>query len=658
MNAPNKLLLLGNDKHDDGHDTGHGAAGHGDAHGAHGHGHGTGHGDGGHGTSHGAHTLVFQDAGHEVHGDGAFFHPAVAFVLVAALVLMWSARGWKYLLLIAPAVAIGSVLSMEPGTYFSVPYLGLELTFGRVDRLSIIFAHVFAIQSLIGFIYAMHLEEKSQHVAALMYVAGGFGCVFAGDYLTLFIFWEVMSVASSFLVWLNRTPVSIKAGFRYFLFHTLGGLLLLGGMLLRYGDIGTFAFTPVDFSAVQYYDWLILIGFCVNAAVVPLHAWLPDAYPEATVTGAVFMSAFTTKTAVYVLARAFAGWEVLAVAGTIMCLYGVFYATIENNARRILSYHIVSQVGYMVAGIGIGTAMTVNGACAHAYAHILYKGLLFMGCGCLLYAAGTTKLTELGGLASRLPWVMFCYMIAAVSISGMPFFNGFVSKTMTITGAAEAHRTWLALGMEVAAVGTFLSVGIKLPYFAFWYKAEDTTRKLTPIPTNMYVAMFIGSALCFATGIYPNFLYDLLPYQMEHAYVPYTPWHVLQAFLILGFTGLGFYVMRKVIKPHPSRNLDFDWVYRLGGKLSYLLVSLPAAFFDNFWTNVWKTGGLRALMGSAFASGVFDRKGVDGVVDGTAYTVRGIGRVAAKMQTGRLQDYLAMAVLFGLGIFTVIWMLS
>ena len=127
-----------------------------------------------------------------------------------------------------------------------------------------------------------------------------------------------------------------------------------------------------------------MIGFCVNAAVIPLHAWLPDAYPEATVTGAVFMSAFTTKTAVYVLARGFAGFEILAIMGTLMTLYGVFYATIENNARRILSYHIVSQVGYMVAGIGVGTAMTVNGACAHAYAHILYKGLLFMGAGTLL----------------------------------------------------------------------------------------------------------------------------------------------------------------------------------------------------------------------------------------------------------------------------------
>ena len=340
-------------------------------------------------------------------------------------------------------------------------------------------------------------------MAACLYIAGAFGCTFAGDYVTLFIFWELMSVSSTFLVWLRRVPASTRAGMRYFLFHVLGGLFLLAGLLLRYQATGTFAFEAADPAAARLWDILIMLGFCVNAAVIPLHAWLPDAYPEATVTGAVFMSAFTTKTAVYVLLRGFAGFEILAVMGTLMTLYGVIYATIENNARRILAYHIVSQVGYMVAGVGVGTAMTINGACAHAYAHILYKGLLFMGAGALLYAAGTAKLTELGGLFRRLPWVFVWYMVAAVSISGFPLFSGFVSKTMTITGAAEAHHTWLALGMEVAAVGTFLSVGIKLPYFA-WFGRPDPGMALKPIPRNMYAAMAIAGFLCFFIGVQPG----------------------------------------------------------------------------------------------------------------------------------------------------------
>src|SRR6266571_4192049 len=182
-----------------------------------------------------------------------------------------------------------------------------------------------------------------------------------------------MSIGSVFLVWLRGTPASTAAGFRYFLFHIFGGLFLLAGLLLRHAALGTFAFTAVAPEAARYFDYLILIGFLVNAAFAPLHAWLPDAYPEATVTGAVFMSAFTTKTAVYVLLRGFAGTEVLVWLGAAMAVYGVVYAVLENDARRLLAYHIISQVGYMVCGVGIGSALAANGATAHAFAHILYK---------------------------------------------------------------------------------------------------------------------------------------------------------------------------------------------------------------------------------------------------------------------------------------------
>ncbi|CCO25046.1 Na(+)/H(+) antiporter subunit D [Maridesulfovibrio hydrothermalis] len=582
-----------------------------------------------------------------------FLHPAVGFIALAMALPFFRGRQWKWLLLIPPIIAIVVVFTATMGTFGVIPYLGNTLILGRVDKLSLVFANVFAIQSLIGMIYALHMDDKAHHASAALYVAGAFGCVFAGDYLTLFIFWELMAVASTFLVWLHRTKTSSASGFRYFLFHMLGGLFLLGGLLLRYSEIGTFAFLPVDPGSVQYYDWLILIGFCVNAAVVPLHAWLPDAYPEATIPGAVFMCAFTTKTAVYVLARGFSGVYALAVAGTFMAVYGVLYASMENNARRILSYHIVSQVGYMVAGIGIGTAMCLNGAVAHAYAHILYKGLLFMGVGTVLYAVGSADLDKLGGLVGKMPWVVLLYMVGAVSISGMPFFNGFVSKTMTITGAAESHHTLLAVGLEIAAVGTFLSVGIKLPYFAFWNKPARTDIKLNPIPKNMYVAMGIAATLCFAQGVYPQMLYMLLPFPVE--YQPYTPWHLLQAAMLLAFTGAGFWVMRKVIVPHHGRNLDFDKLYRFIGNGALQVVCRPLAWVDSVWTTVYRVIGLKWLMDSAAGSSWFDRKGIDTVVDGTAYTVRNIGRTSAKIQTGRLQDYLGMAVFIALCIYGLVW---
>jgi len=581
-----------------------------------------------------------------------FLHPSLFFVACAAAVWLLPGRLGRWLPPVAAALAISSVLAMQPGTYTRFNYLGLTLGLGRVDALSTVFAHVFAIQALIGFIFALHVEDRWQHVATCMYIAGAFGCTFAEDYVTLFIFWELMSVASTFLVWLRRVPASTRAGIRYFLFHILGGLLLLAGLLLRHQATGTFAFEAADPAAARFYDTLIMLGFCVNAAVIPLHAWLPDAYPEATVTGAVFMSAFTTKTAVYVLLRAFTGFEILGIMGTLMTIYGVIYATIENNARRILAYHIVSQVGYMVAGVGVGTAMTVNGACAHAYAHILYKGLLFMGAGTLLYAAGTAKLSELGGLYRRLPWAFLWYMVAAVSISGFPLFSGFISKTMTITGAAEAHHTWLALGMEFAAVGTFLSVGIKLPYFA-WFSRPDPGIALKPVPRNMYVAMGIAGFLCFYIGVQPGFLYRLLPNPVE--YIPYTPWHVLQSLLLLGFTGLGFYLLRHKLVPEAKINLDFDYVYRMVGRLVVALARRPVEQIDDWWTEFYSRAGLRGLMKIAGGSVWFDKSAIDGVVDGTAVGVRRIGRTATGAQTGRLQDYLAAAILLGLAVFALVW---
>jgi multicomponent Na+:H+ antiporter subunit D len=581
-----------------------------------------------------------------------FFHPSLIFGACAALVWLLPGRTGRFLPPAAAALAIASVLAMNEGLYAQTGYLGLTLRLGRVDALSHLFAHVFAIQALVGFIFALHVEDRWQHVAACLYIAGAFGCTFAGDYVALFIFWELMSVSSTFLVWLRRMPASTRAGMRYFLFHVMGGVFVLAGMLLRYQALGTFAFEAVDPAAARYYDFLILAGFCVNAAVIPLHAWLPDAYPEATVTGAVFMSAFTTKTAVYVLARGYAGFEVLAVMGTLMTIYGVVYATIENNARRILAYHIVSQVGYMVAGVGIGTAMTLNGACAHAYAHILYKGLLFMGAGTLLYAAGTAKLSELGGLFRRLPWAFGWYMVAAVSISGFPLFSGFVSKTMTITGAAEAHHPWLALGMEFAAVGTFLSVGIKLPYFA-WFAKPDPGMRLRPVPRNMYAAMGLAGVLCFLIGVQPGLLYRLLPYPA--GYVPYTAWHVLQTLLLLGFTGLGFYLLRAKLAPEAKINLDWDYVYRLAGRLVLCLARRLLERADAGWSEFYHRAGLKGLLRVARGSVWFDTSAIDGAVDGTAAAMRRIGRAAALAQTGQLQNYLATAVLVGLIVFAVVW---
>jgi len=344
---------------------------------------------------------------------------------------------------------------------------------------------------------------------------------------------------------------------RYLLFHVFGGAVLLAGILLHAAETGSLLVERLA-AGGSVGSWLILAGIAVNAAVVPLHAWLADAYPKATVTGAVFLSALTTKTAVYVLLRIFPGWEVLIYLGVLMALYGVVFAVLANDIREILAYHIISQVGYMVAGAGIGTEMAVNGAAAHAFCHILYKSLLFMGAGAVLHTTGKSKLTELGGLGKRQPLLLCLYMVGAFSISGFPLFNGFVSKSMVVAAAGAAHHDIVMLLLLLASVGTFLHTGLKLPY-GTWF-GED--RGLSPAapPRNMYLGMAGAAFFCILYGVAPGLLYGMLPYAVH--FVPYTFAHLVEISQGSIFTFLAFWIFRRQVAGEAGITLDVDWFYR------------------------------------------------------------------------------------------------
>jgi multicomponent Na+:H+ antiporter subunit D len=372
---------------------------------------------------------------------------------------------------------------------------------------------------------------------------------------------------------------SLKAGFRYLMVHLFGGGMLLAGIVLHIAETGSFA---VDRLAPDgsLASWLMLIGVGLNAAIPPVHAWLPDAYPKATVTGAVFMSAFTTKAAVYVLIRVFPGWKILLVMGVLMTVYGVVFAVLANDIRQILAYHIVSQVGYMVAGAGIGTEMALNGSAAHAFSHILYKALLFMAAGAVIETTGRSKLTELGGRAKRQKGIFVLYMVAAFSISGVPLFNGFISKSMVVAAAGEAGYNTAMLLMTLASVGTFLSVGLKLPYFTWFGPAAKLEPKKPP--RNMSVGMGLVAALCLGYGIVPSFLYKILPFPVE--YRPYTGVHLSETLELLTLTFAAFWILRKILKPKPRLLVDLDWFYRRPAALCRrIFVDAPAAAFG--WTD-------------------------------------------------------------------------
>jgi multicomponent Na+:H+ antiporter subunit D len=570
-----------------------------------------------------------------------FIHPTTWFLMGAVLLpLLNNKEKLKKTVLIGIPLIAFALIHWLPDSFGQVSYLGFDLVFGRVDQLTRVFLHVFTIMAIIGCIYGLHVKETGQHVAAFLYVGGSLGVTLCGDYLTLFIFWEMMAFASTFLVWYRKKRRSIEAGFRYLLVHTAGGLVLLAGIFLRYQNIHDLSFVQIATNGATFADYLIMIGFMLNAAVPPIHAWLPDAYPEASVTGAVFMCAFTTKTAVYVLARGFPGFEALAVLGAIMTVYGVGYAAIENDARRILAYHIVSQVGYMVCGVGIGTAMAVNGAVSHAYAHIIYKALLFMGAGAVLEMTGISKLNELGGLYRRMPLAMIFTVIGGISISGFPLTSGFVSKSMIIAAAGESHRIGLLLMMTLAAVGTFLSVGIKLPYF-IWF-GKDSGVEAKDAPWNMNLAMGIAAFLCFFIGIYPDYLYKMLPFPVN--YHPYTSYHLAETMQLLGFTGLGFFIMVKKLTPKPKINLDLDWFYRKGARVFMWFALRPVLSSDGWANDVYRRIGLRLTMALAKAISWFDWEGIDWTIDGSARGVVEGGNRLRSLMTGKIQHYIGGAV--------------
>ena len=499
--------------------------------------------------------------------------PGAILVFGAVLLPLLPRPARSLVFLLFGVVTFAFLGQLDEGSSTSLRFLGFDLLPMQVDRLSLAFGYVFVVIALLGGVYSYHLKDTGQQVAALIYAGSSLGVLFAGDLFTLFVSWELMAVASVCLIFARRTERSRRAGMRYLLVHLFGGSVLLAGILWHFVDTGSLLFERFDRGAAAY---LILFSFSLNAAIPPLHAWLADAYPEGTVTGSVFLSAFTTKTAVYVLARGFAGWDILVWAGVIMAMYGVVFAVLENDIRRLLAYHIISQVGYMVTGVGLGTEAAINGATAHAFCHILYKGLLFMGTGTVLYATDRSKLTELGGLAPSMPVALSLYMIGAFSISGFPLFSGFVSKSLVIHAAELRHEQAIVLLLYLASVGTFLHTGLKLPYFT-WFGQKRAVKPL-PIPWTMYAGMCVTAAINVAIGIYPKLLYDLMPYPV--VYDPYTTSHVIETLQLLTFTGLGFWLLIDKLGGKPTITLDFDWFYRRPAPIIFRLtvVSLDRLF--------------------------------------------------------------------------------
>ncbi|MCG9731472.1 Na(+)/H(+) antiporter subunit D [Shewanella sp. Isolate13] len=458
-----------------------------------------------------------------------------------------------------PFVSALHLWTVPEGIHLQLAFLDYELVPYRADKLSLMFGYVFHIAAFISIIYSLHVKDTVQQVATMFYAGSALGAVFAGDLLTLFVFWELLAFTSVFLIWARRTSRAYHAGMRYLIIQVLSGVILLVGALFYAAETGSLAFSYIGLEGIA--GWLIFIAFGIKCAFPFAHNWLTDAYPEATPTGTVILSAFTTKVAVYALARAYPGTELLIYIGAAMTCFPIFFAVIENDLRRVLAYSLINQVGFMVVGIGIGTALAINGAVSHAFNDVIFKGLLFMSMGAVLHMTGRINGSDLGGLYKTMPKTTILCIVGAASISAFPLFSGFVSKSMVMSAALETGHDWVWLMLLFASAGVFHHAGIKIPYFAFF--AHDSGLRASDPPSNMLFAMFIAASLCIAIGIYPAALYSLLPY--DTGYNPYDATHVLAQTQLLFFSALAFVWLnlRGMYPPElRSTNLDVDWIYR------------------------------------------------------------------------------------------------
>ncbi len=526
--------------------------------------------------------------------------PFVLFFVGALVVALTKGTVRKALVLGIPVLGgLNLWLGVDPGVHLQIDLLGYTLTPYRADKLSLLFGYLFHLAAFLGFLYALHLGDGDvdgavadtdqvgnetatlQHVSAMLYAGSALGAVFAGDLITLFVFWELLAITSVFLIWARRSERSYATGFRYLIIHVVSGVMLLSGALMLAWQTGSIAFEHIGLETGSPAGWILLLAFGIKAGFPFVHNWITEAYPESTPTGTVFLSAFTTKVAVYALARGFAGADPLIYIGTAMTFFPIFYAVLENDLRRVLGYSMINQIGFMVTGIGIGTAMAVNGAVAHAFADVIFKGLLFMSMGAVMTMTGRTKGTDLGGLYKTMPLTAGLCIMGAAAISAFPLFSAFVTKSMIMVAAIDEHHYVVWLFLLFASAGVLEHSGIKIPFFAFF--AHDSGIRTREPPKNMLAAMSLGAILCVAIGVFPERLYALLPMEME--YHPYDTTHVLTQLQLLCFGALGFVTLMKTgVYPDEKRavHIDAEILYRKLGPWLVRTVGSAAARVDAY----------------------------------------------------------------------------
>lgn len=485
--------------------------------------------------------------------------PGMILVLGGLLLVALPLRLRQVGVVLLPLLSALHMLTLAEGTQVSFDAFGLDLTPVRVDRMALVWGGVFHFAALAAGLFSWGVRRREELSGALVYAGAAIAGVFSGDLVSLFVWWELTAIASVLLVLARGTRASWDAGMRYLVIQVLSGVLLLAGVLFRYNAGGGIDFAHIGWSG-SYDSTLILLAFGIKACFPLLHAWLPDAYPEATATGTVWLSAFTTKLAIYALARTFAGTEALVVVGSVMAMAPLVFAVLADDMRRAVSYCLVNQLGFMVIGVGIGSSLAIDGVAAHAVGHVLYKSLLFMALGAVLHRTGSVRASEISGLRHAMPLTAAFYLVGAASI-GLPLTAGFVTKSLIISAAGKAGLTLPYLAMLFGAAGAFLVAGVRVPARLFF------GTRVGPVggeaPPHMLAGMGLVAAGCVAVGVAPGLLYARLP--NGSLYAPYTVDHVVAQLQLMVGAGVAFGILTSIGAVAPLRRVaivDVDVVYR------------------------------------------------------------------------------------------------
>ena len=507
------------------------------------------------------------------------FPPGLVMFLGAFLVPFFPHIYRQFYMLFLVFISVSALFSSE-GSHLIIQLQNIEFILHHSDNLSFPFAIVFHIAAFLVIIYGAHIKDWKEQLAILSYSGAAIAALHAGDLFTLFLWWEATAFTSVILIFCGKTYRAYKSAIRYIVIQVGSGILLLSGAILLFQNSNEAIFQELDINSTA--GLLVFIAFGIKAAFPFFNGWLQDSYPEASEVGTVALSAFTTKLAIYALARSFAGVEILIYIGALMTFFPIFFAVIENDLRRVLAFSLNNQLGFMVVAIGIGTELAINGAVAHAFAHIIYKGLLFMSMGAVLYRVGTCKASELGGLFKYMPITAVCSIVGAVSISAFPLFSGFVAKSLIMSSLGYEGLTFIYFMLLFASAGVLHHSGIKIPFFAFF--AHDSGLKPKEAPMNMIAAMLLSSLLCILIGIFPSQFYQILPYNTY--YQPYDFSHVLSQLQLLMFAVFAFICLWhfKIYPPElNSTVLNSDWFYRvLFYKIINIFISRVFKIWDNF----------------------------------------------------------------------------